>query len=123
MGLKMHPLFTVSAGFALMTVLPLLAGTPRLARNLSAVFCLLVSISLAVVAGFQPAYSSTAPQRLNLRYVEIEGKAHWLADPVAHLPESPRRADGNFSAIPQRIVKRDISHPLERRGMHHRKPW
>jgi hypothetical protein len=104
MGLKMHPLFTVSAGFALMTVLPLLAGVPRSARNLSAVFCLLVSAGFAVVAGFQPAYSNTAPQRLNLRYVEIDGKAHWLADPVAHLPESLRRA-ANFSAVPQRIVE------------------
>jgi hypothetical protein len=104
MGLKMHPLFTVSAGFALMTVLPFLARAPRPARNLSAVLCLLVSISLAVVAGFQPTYSSTAPQRLNLRYVEIDGKAHWLADPVPHLPESLRRA-ANFSAVPQRIVE------------------
>jgi hypothetical protein len=93
-----------------MILLPLLAGAPRPARNLSAVFCLLVSTGLAAIAGFQPAYSSTAPQRLNLRYVEIDGKAHWLADPVAHLPESLRRA-ANFSAVPERIVERGYVAP------------
>jgi hypothetical protein len=104
MGLRMHPLFTVSAAFALIVLLPLLAKVPARARNLSAAVCLVASIGLAIAAGLQPAYSADAPQRLNLRYVEMDGKASWLADPVARLPES-LRALANFSATPERILE------------------
>lgn len=104
MGLRMHPLFTVSAGFALIVLLPVLAKAPRLARNLSAAACLLASIGLAVIAGLQPAYSADAPQHLNLRYVEMDGKASWLADPVARLPDGLRAAV-DFSASPQRVLE------------------
>jgi len=44
------------------------------------------------VAGSQPAFSDRAPERLNLRYVEEDGKAWWLADPVPRLPASLRAA-------------------------------
>lgn len=104
MGLRMHPLFTVSAAFALIALLPVLAKAPRLARNLSAAACLLASIGLAVTAGLQPAYSADSPQRLNLRYVEMDGKASWLADPVARLPDG-LRAVANFSASPQQVLE------------------
>jgi hypothetical protein len=45
-----------------------------------------------VVAGLEPAFSDRAPERLNLRYVEEDGKAWWLADPVRKLPASLRAA-------------------------------
>jgi hypothetical protein len=41
---------------------------------------------------------------LNLRYVEMEGKASWLADPVARLPDGLRAA-ANFSAAPERMIE------------------
>lgn len=104
MGLRMHPLFTVSAGFALIALLPVLGKAPGLARNLSAAVCVLAAIGLAVTAGLHPAYSTDAPQRLNLRYVEMDGKASWLADPVTRLPESLRSA-ANFSPAPERVVE------------------
>lgn len=110
MGLRMHPLFTVSAAFALMVLLPVLAKAPRLARHLAAAACLLVSLVLAVAAGLQPAYSANAPQRLNLRYVEMDGKASWLADPVARLPQSLRAA-ANFSATPERRIESGYAAP------------
>jgi hypothetical protein len=64
---------------------------------------LVLALLLAVVAGFQPGFSAEAPQRLNLRYVEQDGKAWWLADPVAHLPLTLRAA-AKFSASPQLLV-------------------
>jgi hypothetical protein len=51
-----------------------------------------LALVLAVVAGLQPAFSEKAPERLNLRYVEEDGKAWWLADPVRNLPASLRAA-------------------------------
>ncbi|HWX89830.1 MAG TPA: hypothetical protein VNY75_05955, partial [Rhizomicrobium sp.] len=101
MGLKMHPLFMASAGFGLLALLPLL-GRVKDWRQSFAV-SLSMALVLAVIAGLQPAYSVTAPERLNLRYVEMDGKAGWLADPVTRLPDSLRTA-ANFSARPQRLV-------------------
>ena len=93
MGLAAHPLFTASAAFAGIAMLPLLEGiqtrTPVIASAL-------LSLAFVCVAGFLPAFSAAAPQRLNLRYVERAGRAMWLADPVAHLPEALRAA-GHFS--------------------------
>jgi hypothetical protein len=102
MGLKMHPLFMASAGFGLLALLPLLGRVKD--WGLSCTAALLLALVLAVVAGLQPAYSVTAPERLNLRYVEMDGKAGWLADPVTRLPDSLRAA-ANFSAHPQRLVE------------------
>ncbi|HET7084968.1 MAG TPA: M20/M25/M40 family metallo-hydrolase [Rhizomicrobium sp.] len=95
MGLRMHPLFMVSAGFGLLALLPLM----KTARG-SCLASLLAAVALAAAAGLQPAYSDRAPQRLNLRYAEMDGKAAWLADPVSRLPQ-PLRAAADFSAAPQ----------------------
>jgi len=92
MGLAAHPLFTVSAAFALMTLLPLFGGTKILFPALTS---LGLAILFAVIAGFLPAFTHESPQRLNLRYVEDDGRAMWLADPVAHLPQGLRAA-GRF---------------------------
>jgi hypothetical protein len=102
MGLKMHPLFMASAGFGLLALLPLLGGAKH--WLLSFAVSLLLALALAVVAGLQPAYSAKAPERLNLRYAEMDGKAGWLADPVTRLPLSLRAA-ANFSAHPERLVE------------------
>jgi len=99
-GLRMHPLFMVSAGFGLLALLPLLQ-TAR--SKYSCLVSLLAALVLAVVAGFQPAYSDKAPERLNLRYAEMDGKAFWLADPVLHLPASLRAA-ADFSHLPQPVA-------------------
>jgi len=99
MGLKLHPLFMVSAGFGLLSLLPFMKARgwkPAL------IVSLVLSVTFAVVAGLQPAYSERAPQRLNLRYAERDGKAFWLADPVPRLSEGLRRA-ANFSALPQQV--------------------
>jgi len=99
-GLRMHPLFMVSAGFGLLAVLPLLQTTTS---KLSCLVSLLAALVLAVTAGFQPAYSVKAPERLTLRYAEMDGKGFWLADPVARLPASLRSVAG-FSASPQPVA-------------------
>jgi hypothetical protein len=69
----------------------------------SVMLCMLVSLAATVVAGMQPAYTASAPQRLNLRHVEKDGKAWMLADPVARLPENLRGA-ANFSERPGPLV-------------------
>jgi hypothetical protein len=56
------------------------------------------------VAGLEPAFSARAPERLNLRYVEQAGKAWWLADPVARLPDGLKAA-ARFSDRPERRVQ------------------
>jgi hypothetical protein len=71
---------------------------------LFATWSLSEQVVLAAVAGLQPAYSSTAPERLNLAYVERDGKAWWLADPVPRLPAS-LRAVAEFSAAPRRHLQ------------------
>jgi hypothetical protein len=99
-GLRMHPLFMVSAGFGLLALLPLLQPARS---KWPCLVSLLAALVLAVVAGFQPAYSDKAPERLNLRYAEMDGKAFWLADPVSRLPASLRTA-ADFSASPQSLA-------------------
>jgi hypothetical protein len=100
MGLRLHEMFTASAAFGLIALLPLLGNARGLGTSTAISFVL--ALALAVVAGFQPAYSSTAPQRLNLRYVERDGKAWWVADPVRRLPGALRAAAG-FSEKVQRL--------------------
>lgn len=95
MGLAAHPLFTVSAGFALIALMPLMKRQGAVASALISGGTALV---FAVVAGFLPAFSEASPQRLNLHYVERDGHANWIADPVAHLPGSLKRA-GGFSQV------------------------
>ena len=98
MGLALHEMFTATVALGLVALLPLLRAKKGWAPSVLA--SLGAALLLAVVAGLQPANSIAAPQRLNLRYVEAAGKAWWLADPVAHLPQSLRAA-ANFSATPQ----------------------
>ncbi len=94
MGLGLHEMFTASLAFGLIAVLPLLRKADGF--GLSCIISLALALVLAVIAGLMPAYSSAAPQRLNLRYVERDGKAWWVADPVARLPGS-LRAVARFS--------------------------
>jgi hypothetical protein len=104
MGIDMHPLFTVTAAFGLMTLLPLLSKAQD-GWRLSLALSLVAALGFAVAAGFQPAFSAAAPQRLDLSYAEQAGKAWWLASPVANLPSSLRAAAA-FSAQPQRLIER-----------------
>jgi hypothetical protein len=95
MGLLAHPLFTIGAGFALIALVPLLraresGGSVLVSAGLALLF--------AIVAGFLPAFSYAAPQRLNLHYVERDGRASWIADPVARLPGNLAAA-GHFSKV------------------------
>jgi len=90
LGLRMHPMFTLTAAFGLLALLPLLR--PAAHARWAAGALLALALVLAVVAGSQPAFSDRAPERLNLRYVEEDGKAWWLADPVPRLPASLRAA-------------------------------
>jgi hypothetical protein len=101
MGLKTHALFTVSAGFGLLALLPLLRTAKTWGWSFTA--ALLLSLALAVTAGLRPSFSEHAPMRLNLRYVEQDGQARWMADPVAHLPDSLRAA-ARFSDTPERFA-------------------
>ncbi len=90
LGLRMHPMFTLTAAFGLLALLPLLR--PVAQWRWAAGASLVLALMLAVVAGLEPAFSERAPERLNLRYVEEDGKAWWLADPVRRLPASLRAA-------------------------------
>jgi hypothetical protein len=82
MGLKLHPLFTISAAFGLMTLVPLIAARPRARMNWFSceVFLLGAALAACVCAGLLPAYSATSPQRINLQYLENGTKpARWIA--------------------------------------------
>ena len=100
MGLRLHEMFTASAALGLIAILPLL----REARGLgvSCVVSIAAALVLAAVAGLVPAYSAAAPERLNLRYVERDGKAWWIADPVQRLPDALRAA-AQFSDTVERL--------------------
>jgi hypothetical protein len=101
MGLRLHEMFTASAAFGLIAVLPLLRQA-RGGFGPSVAISLAAALAFAVVAGLWPAYSATAPQRLNLRYVERDGTAWWVADPVHRLPDALRNA-AHFSETVQRL--------------------
>lgn len=102
MGLKAHPIFMVTAGFGLIAALPLLARV-KTGWGISLAVSLVAAIALAVAAGFAPPFSQAAPQRLNIRYLEKDGKAWWLADGVEHLPD-PLRAAAAFSPRPVSLI-------------------
>ncbi len=83
MGLRLHPLFTVPAAFALMTIVPLLSARPmsRAAWGASAAAAFVLSLGFAVAAGLQPPYKPASPQRVDLVYFESgRGDARWIAD-------------------------------------------
>jgi hypothetical protein len=102
LGIDVHVLFTATAAFGLIALLPLL-GKAETGWGLSLAVALVASLALAVVAGLQPAFTPAAPQRLNLRYAEQDGKAWWLATAIPKLPASLRDA-ANFSVRPQRLI-------------------
>jgi hypothetical protein len=95
MGLVAHPLFTVSAGFAMIALLPLMS---KKGAGFSMLFSAGLALLFAIIAGFLPAFSAASPERLNLHYVERDGHADWIADPVTKLPNALARA-GHFSGI------------------------
>lgn len=83
MGLKLHPLFTIPAAFALMTFVPLVAARPmnRMAWAASAAICALVWLCCAISQGFEDPYSKASPQRVNLIYFQHgAGPARWIAE-------------------------------------------
>lgn len=104
MGLKLHPLFTLPAAIGVATLVPLLA-TPQLPKRFwlyATGGCFGIAIATAIAAGFQPAYSESAPQRLNLNYIvdNATGDATWAADAAAPLPPALRAA-AKFSQEPE----------------------
>jgi hypothetical protein len=105
MGLSAHPLFTIPVALGLTALLPLMAAQKmgEGAQRASVLVSLFAALAAAVIAGFQPAYSINQPERLNLRYVQKDGQAWWLADPVTQLPASLRTAAA-FSMTPQVAV-------------------
>ena len=100
MGLGLHEMFTISTALGLVAVLPLLCEARGM--RFSFLVSLVAALVLAAVQGLVPAYSGTAPERLNLRYVERDGRAWWTADPVGRLPESMRAA-AQFSESVQHV--------------------
>jgi hypothetical protein len=105
MGLAGHPLLMLAAAMALTALLPVLAAQKmgEGAWRASIILSLMIALGAAVVQGLQPATSASQPLRLNLRYVEKDGKSWALADPVARLPESLRAAAA-FSQTPQPLA-------------------
>jgi hypothetical protein len=94
MGIAAHPLFTLPTAIGMIALLPLM-GQQKMNEGFwrfSVILSLLVALGFAITAGFEPAFSATEPERLNLRYVELNGKSWWLADPVHNLPASMRNA-------------------------------
>lgn len=112
LGLQLQAPFTLSVSLGLTTLLPLMAASlSNATRRGSALLCAVGALLCAVVAGLQPTYSATAPERLDLLYYENQssfagqGRAHWIADsswnaePAAPLPPSLRHA-AEFHAQP-----------------------
>jgi Peptidase family M28 len=107
MGLKLHELFTVTAAFAAMTLIPY-ANVTAMRRSVwldifggSVVGALIAT----TIAGFQPAYSKTQAQRLSIRYMEnaATNKPVWALDADEPLPPSLRAA-ADFSKTPQTVL-------------------
>ncbi|MEI9932930.1 MAG: hypothetical protein WDM89_20955 [Rhizomicrobium sp.] len=107
MGLKLHELFTVTAAFAAITLIPF-ANLPAMRGGAWISILALAgggALIAGVIAGFQPAYSKTQAQRLSIRYVEDakNKEAKWALDDDAPLPASLRAA-ADFSKNPETIL-------------------
>jgi len=104
MGLKLHPLVTVPFALGLSTLLPMFAvcRLSRPAGNVLAGVMAITAVALAVLAGKQPAYSPGAPQRLNITYVEQDGRAEWGVDALAPVPKPLQKA-ARFDETPNRV--------------------
>ncbi len=105
MGLKLHPLFTVPAAFAVMTLIPLLdaRAMPRMAWRTLMIVAAGGALVAGVIAGMQPAFSKTVAQRLSIRYVEGIGAPKWSLDANAPLP-APLRAAAHFAKDPAPLL-------------------
>jgi hypothetical protein len=106
-GLSLHPLFTVPLAFGTMTLLPLLAARPlsyRLWLTTASVFAG-AAVIVAIAAGLQLPYSTIAPQRLNINFVDdhVTNKSLWTVDTPAPLPKALRAAMP-FSDKPERAT-------------------
>ena len=84
----------------LIAVLPLLRKVRGIGLSVA------ISLAAALVAGrgggVAAGIQRHGAERLNLRYVERDGKAWWVADPVQHLPDRLRAA-ANFSESVQHL--------------------
>lgn len=103
MGLSVPPLFTVPATFGLLALMPLMPVLTKMEWRAGLAVCFGGAIAAAVIAGLQPAYSATAPLRLNINYVEdhIYNHAFWAADARAPLPLALRKA-AKFGGEPKK---------------------
>jgi len=107
MGLKLHELFTVTAAFAGMTLIPY-ASVPAMQRGAwMTIFLAAIGGALiaTVIAGLQPAYSRTQAQDLSIRYIENANakEAKWGLDADEPLLPSMREAAG-FSETPEAVL-------------------
>jgi hypothetical protein len=107
MGLKLHPLFTVTAAFAALTMVSFLdvramsRGAWQACIGVAAAGALIATI----IAGLQPAFSRTTAQRLSIRYVEgATPKPLWAIDANAPVP-APLRAAADFSHAPKALIQ------------------
>ncbi|MBV9331618.1 MAG: M20/M25/M40 family metallo-hydrolase [Alphaproteobacteria bacterium] len=105
-GLYLHPVFTVPAAFAMALIMPVadVASVPQRVWTYSCLALGVLAAALAVLAGFQPAFSARSPQRLDIDYVEdaTTHRAYWTADSYAPLPASLRKV-ANFTSSPEKI--------------------
>jgi hypothetical protein len=104
MGLKLHPLVTVPIAIGLTALLPLFAAyrLPVRIGGLIAGGMIVGALCLSVLQGREPAFSPTTPQRLNITYVEENGRAQWAVDALAPIPASLRHA-ANFGSEPRKL--------------------
>ncbi len=115
MGLKTHYIFTATAAFALVGVLPLLAPARGGAWVLSIVLSAVGAVALTITAGLMPAYSTTAPQRMNITYLQDAHQKKgrqgaWLVSAPQPPDAAMRRAAGaDFSSAPVRITSLGLS--------------
>jgi hypothetical protein len=105
MGLKFHPLFTAPFALGLSALVPLLARfvLPRVAWAAATGLIFVAAICVAFVQGLEPAYSTTAAQRLNIDYVQGRQRAVWAAETSAPVP-APLRAVAAFSRWPEPLA-------------------
>ena len=106
MGLKLHPLFTVPAAFAAMTMVSLLdvRSMSRGAWQASIGVTVIGALIATVIAGVQPAFSRTTAQRLSILYVEgAAPKPIWAVGANAPMPASLRAA-ASFSREPKVLL-------------------
>lgn len=103
MGLAVPPLFTVPATFGLLALMPLMPELGKTEWRAGLAVCFGGAIIASIIAGLQPAYSATAPLRLNFNYVEdhVHNHAFWAADAYAPLPRALRAA-AKFSDEPRK---------------------